>query len=200
MTTGKIPEYVTTSCCPSTWFQHTTDSGTQSTAHLGHQEPAVAAAPRVEAQTAPDAQGLHWQIFTKYNWKHSWARLVTTSPRFTFISVNEGSIMSTLWQTARHKLWEVFLHFISDSSSLPIFLLFECFYLLKMPSDLCSFLPNSFDNSLSHFYTLPSYFSEVSFLFLYFFLVKKSNCTFTSGNNGKTELNKKFIQQTSSLK
>ena len=63
MTTGQIPEYATTSYCQSTLLQHTTDSGPQRTAHLGHQGATASGAPRIGVQRAPDAQGLHWQIF-----------------------------------------------------------------------------------------------------------------------------------------
>lgn len=71
MTKGQIPEYVTTSYCQSTLLQHTTDSGPQGTAHLGHQGATASGAPRIGVQGAPDAQGLHCQIFPKDSQKLS---------------------------------------------------------------------------------------------------------------------------------
>lgn len=71
MTTGQIPEYVTTSYCQATLLQHTADSGPQGTAHLGHQGATASGASRIGAQRAPNEQGLHWQIFPKDSQKYS---------------------------------------------------------------------------------------------------------------------------------
>lgn len=53
MTTGQIPEYVTSSHCQSSLLQHTTGSGPQGTAHLGHQGATASEAPELGCRELP---------------------------------------------------------------------------------------------------------------------------------------------------